>query len=99
MAMATPDEHTEILRLLRENVELSKENQKLIKRNARYNKYSFYAQVLWYALIVGFPFLVYFYVLQPYFEVFGANYEVFREGMSQIPGLKGLENLLPKIGG
>lgn len=53
--------------------------------------------VLWYALLIGLPFALYFYILEPYFEVFGANYETFRVGISEIPGLKGLEKLLPSM--
>ena len=86
------NEHTEMMRLLREN-------NSLLKKLYRHNIIGFGLKVLWLALLIGLPFAVYFYVLEPYFSAFGANYETFRAGMSEIPGLKSLEQLFPRAGG
>lgn len=90
--------HTEIVRLLRENQELSKQNNELLRKLYRHSVIGFTLKTIWYAILIGMPFAVYFYLLQPYFEAFGANYETFRQGMAEIPGLKGFENIMPRIG-
>lgn len=93
-----PDrEHNEILRLLRENRELAEANNVLLKKLYRHNMIGFTFRIVWYAILIGLPFAVYFYVLEPYFTVFGANYETFRQGMAEIPGLKGFENFFPSV--
>lgn len=97
MPPESEDYHAEILRLIRENQSLLKENNLLLHKLYRHNLIGFVARLLWYALLIGLPFIMYVYIIQPYFEVFGSNYEVFREGMAQIPGLKGLEQFLPKV--
>ncbi len=97
--------HEEILRLLRENAELTKENNELIKQNHEYLRKMYRndmigltIRIVWYALLIGLPFAVYFYVLEPYFNAFGANYELFRQGIAEIPGLKGFEQFMPPAG-
>ncbi len=96
--MASPEEHGEMLRLLRENTELSKQNNELLRKLYRHSIAGLWFRIVWYAILIGMPFAVYFYLLEPYFEAFGANYETFREGMAEIPGLKGIENIFPDIG-
>jgi hypothetical protein len=91
-------EHGEMLRLLRENNELARQNNALLRKLYRHNIIGFTIKTIWIALLIGVPFAVYFYFLQPYFEAFGANYELFRQGMAEIPGLKGIEYLFPSIG-
>ena len=92
------DTHTEILTLLRENAELTKQNNILLKKMYRNDMIGIWLRVVWYAVLIGLPFALYFYVLQPYFEAFGSDYDLFRQGMAEIPGLKGLETILPEIG-
>lgn len=89
------EQHNEILRLLRENHALVMQNNELLRKLYRHSVIGFVFRVIWYAILIGMPFAVYFYLLEPYFDAFGANYETFRQGMAEIPGLKGLENLLP----
>jgi hypothetical protein len=91
------DAHEEMLRLTRENNQLLQENHLLIKKMYRNDMIGLVFKIIWYAVLIGLPFAVYFYLLQPYFEAFGANYETFRLGMAEIPGLKGLERFLPAI--
>ena len=91
------EEHNEILELLRENNKLAKEDHEMIKKMYRHGVIGFWMRMLWYGILIGLPFAVYFYFLQPYFEAFGSNYELFRQGMAEIPGLKGLENLFPSL--
>lgn len=99
MATESEDTHNEMLRLLRENALLTEENNKMLRKMYRYDMITFWLRVVWYGILIGLPFAVYFYFLEPYFDAFGANYELFRQGMAEIPGLKGLEQFLPQIGG
>ncbi len=89
------DMHEELMRLSRENHELLKQNHELLRKMYRNDMIGLILRFVWYAVLVGLPFALYYYILGPYFEAFGANYETFRQGMAEIPGLKGLEVLLP----
>ena len=93
--MEPSEEHNEMLRLLRENNELSKANNELLKKLYRHNLIGFITRVVWYAILLGLPFAVYFYVLGPYFQAFGSNYDLFRQGMAEVPGFKALLHILP----
>ncbi len=93
----SPDNHDEIIRLLRENAEIQKENNEILKKLYRHSVVGFVLRIVWYTILIGMPFAVYFYLLEPYFAAFGANYETFRQGMAEIPGFKGIENILPAI--
>ena len=95
--MESSDTHEEMLRLLKENNELAKENAVLLKKLYRHSVIGIWIRIVWYAVLIGLPFALYFYVLEPYFHAFGADYEVFRRGMAELPGLKGLEHLLPSL--
>jgi hypothetical protein len=89
--------HAEMHRLLEENNALLKENHEILRKLYRNDVMGIWFRVIWFAILIGLPFAVYFYVLEPYFEAFGANYETFRLGMAEIPGLKGLEQFLPSV--
>ena len=95
--MELPAEQEEILRLLKESVALSKENNTLLKKTHRWNVITFWVRIVWYAILIGLPFALYFYVLEPYFTALGSDYDLFRQGMSEIPGLKAMINILPAV--
>jgi len=84
----------DIQELIQKNAELLKENNVLLKKIHRHNVWSFWSRILWYTIIIGLPFALYFYVLEPYFEAFGSSYENFLDGMNELPGLKGIDKLL-----
>lgn len=92
------DLHEEMLRLTRENNEFIKKNHEYLRKINRRAAVSMWISVVWYTIVIGLPFAFYFYIVEPYFTTLGADYETFREGMAEIPGLRGLENLLPKVG-
>ena len=94
---SSEDTHGEILKLLKEDVELARENNEILKKLYRHSVIAFVLRIVWYTVLIGLPFAVYFYLLEPYFNAFGANYELFRQGVAEIPGLKGIENILPTI--
>lgn len=88
-----PDDHIQMKALLEENLEVAKENQKFLKKLHRASIVGIYMRVIWYALLIGLPFALYFYILEPYFEAFGSSYEVFREGIGELPGIKAVEGI------
>ncbi len=93
--MSTPEEHDEILRLLRENRELAEQNNKLLNTLYRHNVIGFTIRIVWLVILLGLPFALYFAVLEPYFATVGADFNVFKAGIDEIPGLKILELYLP----
>ncbi|HEU4677584.1 MAG TPA: hypothetical protein VFS75_02605 [Candidatus Paceibacterota bacterium] len=80
-------DHDEMLRLLREN-------NALLKKLYRHNIISYVLKALWYAILIGLPFAVYFYFLEPYFRAFGSDYDTFRQGMDELPGVKEIQRFL-----
>ncbi len=91
--------HEELLRLTEENNVLIKENHEYLRKMYRNDMIGLILRVVWYAVLIGMPFAVYYYVLQPYFNAFGADYGLFRQGIGEIPGLKGLCSFIPPAGG
>lgn len=87
-------EHTQMKDLMERNAELLAENNKLLKKIHRNGLYSFYARVVWYVLLLGLPFALYFYVLEPYFTALGASYDTFSAGIQEIPGWKQFNDAL-----
>ena len=96
--MIPPDEQSEILRLLQENAVLAKDNNELLKKIHRWNVVGMTLKVFWFLLLIGFPFALYFFVFEPYFTALGSDYQIFKAGISEIPGLKGLGHLFPTVG-
>ena len=96
--MEPASDHTELKRMLEKNSALLEENNELLKKIHRNAVLGFWLRIVWYILIIGAPFALYFYVVEPYFEALGANYEVFKAGINEIPGLKGLGELLNRLG-
>lgn len=89
--MESPDEHNEMLRLLRENNEL-------LKKLYRHNIIGLAFRVTWYVLLLGLPFALYFYIFEPYFTALGSDYELFKQGISEVPGFKAFLHILPQVG-
>ncbi len=90
--------HSEMKAALDKNAELLEENNALLKKIHRNGLWGFWLRVIWYVVLIGLPFALYFYILEPYFTALGSNYEIFKTGINEIPGLKGLEQLLEKLG-
>lgn len=97
MSEKEKETHMEMLELLKENARLAKENNEMLSKMYRYDMITFWIRLVWYGMLVGLPFAIYFYFLEPYFNAFGANYDLFRQGVGEIPGLKGLESILPTL--
>lgn len=78
----------EMKHLLEKNTKLLEENQALLKRMHRSSLWGMWIRIVWYVMLVGLPFALYFYILEPYFTALGSSYEVFSTGMQEIPGWK-----------
>ncbi len=88
------NEHRELKRLIEENTKLTRENNVLLRKLHRNSVIGNIMRVVWYGLLIGLPFALYFYLLEPYFVAMGSNYEIFRQGIEELPGLKGIGNLI-----
>lgn len=87
--MPQPDmTQAEIKALVEKNKELLEENNKLLKKIHRGNVINTWLRIVWYILLIGLPFALYFYVLEPYFEALGSSYETFYMGIQEVPGFK-----------
>lgn len=87
------DQHNEIKELIKENHKLLEQNQKLMRKLYRYTIAGIWIRIFWYIVLIGLPFALYFYVLEPYFEAFGSNYQTFLDGLNELPGLKGIKEI------
>jgi hypothetical protein len=79
---------TEIIRLLEQNAVLVRENNVLLKKLHRNSVIEMWLRILWYAILFGLPFALYFYILDPYFEAFGMSFEKLQNGMNEVPWSK-----------
>jgi len=88
MVMQPHTEQSEMKEMLEENNKLLEENNKYLKRLYRNARWSFWLRVVWYLLLFGLPFAIYFYILEPYFTLLGSSYDQFNAGIQEIPGWK-----------
>lgn len=74
--------------LLRRNLELSKENNRLLRSMRRAALWGTFFRIAWIAVLIGVPVFLYYYFLQPYYEGLSAGYQQFQEqsGGISIPG-------------
>ena len=82
------NEHDQMKELLLENQRLLAENNKLLKKLRRNAIVSFWLRIVWFLLIIGLPFVFYYYVVEPYFTSLGSSFETFQEGLQEVPGWK-----------
>jgi len=87
-------EHASIKMMLERNHALLEDNNKLLHKMYRYSIIGIWLRVVWYVVLIGLPFALYFYVLEPYFAALGASYETFSAGMQEIPGWKQFSEVL-----
>lgn len=87
-------DNEDLKRILHRHSELLQDNNRILHKLHRYELINFWSKLIWVALLIGLPFAVYYYVLEPYFSAFGASYETFNTGMQEIPGIKFFEEFL-----
>ncbi|MFW6210379.1 MAG: hypothetical protein ACOC4E_02725 [Patescibacteria group bacterium] len=87
--MQADDPERDSLRsLLEENQQLLAENNELLRSIRRTQRWSFYSRLIWVAIIIGLPFIFYYFIVEPYFATFGSSIETFEQGLREIPGWK-----------
>lgn len=94
-------EHERLLELTKENERLLIENNTLLKSINKKLLWGLRAKIVWYGLLIGLPFALYYYILEPYFTTLGSSFDTFSEGMREIPGWKQLNNAVqgdPSVG-
>ena len=70
----------EMKTLMRRNIELTRENNKLLKKIRRNSLIANIMRIVWIVIIVGVPLFLYQYVLQPYLAELGVAYETLTGG-------------------
>jgi ferric iron reductase protein FhuF len=89
--------HKKIEALLKKNSDLIEENNKMLRKLNKITIATFWVRIVWYVMLIGLPFALYF-LLEPYFEMFGSSYEEFQEGLNQLPGVKSIDAILEQNG-
>ncbi|OGG41611.1 hypothetical protein A2837_00455 [Candidatus Kaiserbacteria bacterium RIFCSPHIGHO2_01_FULL_46_22] len=87
-------DNSDLKRVLDRQNELLEDNNKILHKLHRYELINFWSKMVWFALLIGVPFALYYYVLEPYFEAFGSSYETFNAGIQEIPGIKSFEEFM-----
>lgn len=68
--------------LLRRNLELTRENNKLLKKIRRSAFIGNIMRLVWWAVIIGIPVVLYYYVVQPYYQDLVQTYHDVQTGVS-----------------
>lgn len=82
------DEQQILHELMLENQRLLTENNQLLKKINRTNVWSFWIRVAWFLILLGAPFAIYYYLIDPYFTSVGTSMQSFMEGLQNVPGWK-----------
>ena len=82
------EEHAALKELVLENQRLLAENQKLLKKLHKATLWAFWLRVIWVLILIGVPFVIYYFVVEPYFTNLGSSFETFRTGLQEVPGWK-----------
>ena len=89
LIMSPEKDENQLLRdLVLENQRLLTENNQLLRTLNRRSIWSFWVRVAWSLFLIGVPFILYYYIIEPYFESFGSSFETFQQGLQEIPGWK-----------
>lgn len=67
--------------LLRKNLELTKENNRLLKKIRRSAIIGGVVRIIWWAIIIGVPVALYYYIVQPYLAELNQAYEGVKGGV------------------
>lgn len=68
--------------LLRRNLELARENNRLLKKIRRNGIIANIMRLVWWAVIIGIPVFLYYYVFQPYLAELSTAYQGVSDGVS-----------------
>lgn len=81
-------EREQMKALMLENKRLLTENNMLLHKMYRAAWWSMVLRIFWFVMIFGAPFIVYYYIVEPYFTSLGSSFETFEAGLQEVPGWK-----------
>jgi len=81
--------------LLRKNLELSKENNRLLKKMRRNAVIGNILRLIWWAVIIGLPIYLYFTVFQPYLQELAT---VYKNVQTDVGDITSIFSKIPFIG-
>ncbi len=84
-------EHAAMKRLLEQNQELLKDNNRLLRKIHRNAVIMFWVRLCFYLIILGSPIILYFFVIEPYLASMGATYESILDTSTEL--LNGLNSV------
>jgi uncharacterized membrane protein (DUF106 family) len=82
------NDHEQLQELLKENQRLIRENNTLLKSIKRLTHWYIWIKVIWFAVLIGLPLALYYYVAEPYFSRVQTSFQSFQYGLQEIPGWK-----------
>lgn len=82
------DEHQLLQELMLENQRLLAENNAILKQLKKWSVLSFWFRLAWTFILIGLPFVLYYYVIEPYFTSLGSSFVEFQQGLQEVPGWK-----------
>jgi len=81
-------EQQQIKDVLLENKRLLTQNNDLLHRMNKMQRWALGFRIFWFLVIIGAPFVLYYWVLEPYFTNLGSSFETFEAGLQEVPGWK-----------
>ena len=82
------DAHEQLRTLMLENQRLLTENNQLMRKLYKRTMVLFWWRIASFLILIGAPFVLYFYVVEPYFDKLGSSFETFQQGLQEVPGWK-----------
>ena len=84
--------------MLEETLELSRENNKMLRKVRRAAFWGLLFRIVWISVLVGLPILFYYYFLEPFFGDLGQQYSQFQEQLPNLPELpQWMQGLIDKV--
>jgi len=89
MEMQPTKSHDEqVIEILEENRRLVEQNNALLRRMNRMHRITLWFKMGTFLIFIGAPFILYYWVLEPYFTNLGSSFDTFQSGLQEIPGWK-----------
>jgi hypothetical protein len=80
------DEQQIFHELLQENKKLLSENNELLRKINQRSVWGFWIKVVGLLILVGVPFALYYYIIEPYFYTVSESLKTLNEGLMTVPG-------------
>lgn len=87
-------DHAEMKHLLKRQMELLEENNRLLRKLHRSAVWGFWFRLSTYLFILGAPVVLYYYVFAPYLDMMGSDYQTIMETLERLGGLEQLNRFL-----